>query len=104
MRSTSWTTSLIGSCFGSAGEDNWGKLSDAEIDRLVAIESSSPDPTKATEALRAAYRRVVELQPWTFLFYRNECSVRSPRLRGLDANPREPLAWADRWWVPRDSR
>jgi peptide/nickel transport system substrate-binding protein len=94
----------LASCFGSGGGDNWAGLSDPELDGRVAEEESATDPATARKAFSLAYRRVVALQPWTFLYYRSECAVRHPRLRGLEANPREALAYADRWWIAPGTR
>ena len=89
----------LASCFGAGGEDNWAGLADAELDRSLAAEAASSDSAAAAGAFSAAYRRIVSLQPWTFLYYRSECTARSARLHGLEANPREPFAFADRWWI-----
>ena len=52
------------------------------------------------EGFEQAYRRIVELQPWTFLFYGSNSVVRNPRLQGLQANARDPLAVVEQWWIP----
>ena len=98
VRSDRLPVDLAG-CFGTGGEDNWAGLSDRELDGQLQAETGAADAATASQAFAAAYRRVVALQPWTFLYYRSECTVRSPQLRGLEANPREPFAFAERWWM-----
>jgi peptide/nickel transport system substrate-binding protein len=90
----------LGGCFGTGGIDNQALLSDPELDRILGRLETAAGDLEAGSLFREAYRRVVELQPWTFLFYRAEATLVHARLRGLDAYPRDPIAIIERWWIP----
>src|SRR6185295_5795523 len=83
----------------SATDENWSSLSDAALDALIDAAAAEPDAERALALDREAQRRIVELQPWTFLFYSSETALVSRRLEGLDANPRDPLAVVEGWWI-----
>ena len=90
------------SCFSADGAENYGKLHDPELDGLLDAAAEEPDPERARVAFHDAYRRIVEIQPWTFLYYRSDSILYHPRLRGLAANPRDPIAFIDEWWIPKN--
>jgi ABC-type transport system substrate-binding protein len=81
----------LASCFGTGGSANRAGLSLPELDRLIADDDSFGE----------AYARIVELQPWTFLYYRPDSVVFNSRLSGLEANRRDPIAAIEQWWIPR---
>jgi peptide/nickel transport system substrate-binding protein len=91
-------------CFRSGGEDNYAGLSDPDLDRLLAARRGEADPDRARSLFREACRRIADLQPWTFLFYRSDSVAARPQLRGIEANPRDPLAVVERWWIQADAR
>jgi ABC-type transport system substrate-binding protein len=86
----------------SATDENYSSLSDARLDALIDAESAEPDAERALALNHEIQRRIDELQPWTFLFYSSETALVSRRLEGLEANPRDPLAVVEQWWIGPD--
>jgi peptide/nickel transport system substrate-binding protein len=86
----------------SATDENYSGLSDATLDAWLDAEAAEPDAERALALHRQIQRRIAELQPWTFLFHPTETALVSRRLKGLDANPGDPLAVVEAWWIGPD--
>ncbi len=93
----------LAACFGTGGEDNWGGFSDATVDRFLTFAAETQDAAAAERAFADAQRRIVELQPWTFLYFASESTLVHPTLFGADANPRDPISVIEGWWLAGES-
>ncbi len=92
----------LAGCFGPESHaENYAQLSDPELNALLEALSSETDAVRARAAFTRAARRVVELQPWTFLFYRNETLVANRRLRGIEGCFPKVMECTARWWIPK---
>ena len=92
----------LAGCFGTEGPENYGKLSDRELDSILEALGRERDPGKAREIFARAERRVAELAPWTFLFYRSETIGANRRLRGFEGCLPNVTECASEWWIPKD--
>ncbi len=92
----------LAGCFGSGGAENYAKLADPDLETMLDAFGRETDLEKARETFVRAARRVGELEPWTFLYYRSETIAASRRLRGLEGCLPNVMECASEWWIPKD--
>jgi peptide/nickel transport system substrate-binding protein len=69
------------------GGDNWGRLSDPEVDRLLESIRTIDDRGRRIAAEQRLHRRLHELEPVTFVSADVRTAVVSKRLGGVDVRP-----------------
>ena len=72
---------------------------DPEGLRLIAQAEAQPTLATAAPAWRAVAERIVQTQPYTWLYYYGPVTARDPRLRGIrvDAYGAYQNVWE--WWL-----
>jgi len=98
----SWGVELSGALAALFAPDanlNFVAFQDAETGRLIEQAEAQPTLAAAAPAWRAAAERIVQLQPYTWLYYYGPVTGRSARLRGVrvDAYGAYQNTW--QWWV-----
>jgi peptide/nickel transport system substrate-binding protein len=98
----SWGVELSGTLTGLFAPDahlNFVGWRDPEVGRLIAQAEAQPTLATAAPAWRAVAERIVQTQPYTWLYYYGPVTGRSPRLRGVkvDAFGAYQNTW--QWWV-----
>lgn len=98
----SWGVELsgtLGTLFAKNTPLNFVGWDDAEGLRLIAQAEAQPTLATAAPAWRAAAERIVQTQPYTWLYYYGPVTARDPRLRGVhvDAYGAYQNVWE--WWL-----
>lgn len=98
----SWGVELSGSLAALFAPDaplNFVGFQDAETGRLIERAEAQTTLATAAPAWRAAAERIVQMQPYTWLYYYGPVTGRSARLRGVkvDAYGAYQNTW--QWWV-----
>jgi peptide/nickel transport system substrate-binding protein len=98
----SWGVELSGSLTGLFAPDahlNFVAFQDAETGRLIQQAEAQPTLATAAPAWRAVAERIVQMQPYTWLYYYGPVTGRSARLRGVkvDAYGGYQNVWE--WWL-----
>lgn len=84
----------------SIGESlNQVRLADPALDRLIDRARAAEDLATLVSAWRAVERRVVELQPYTFLFEKDRLLALDRRFLDASFDLRGPLATVEHWRV-----
>lgn len=74
----------------------------AEVSALMDQALAQPTEAAANPLWREAAARVVADQPYTWLYYLDQVSAASPRLRGMKVDTYGAFQNAWEWWIPRD--
>jgi len=82
----------------------WAGLADPELDRLLDTLPLVVDRGEARPLWEAYQRRMVELQPYTYLFFPDWLTAVRTRLRGVEVDPRGEWAGVAGWWIPPEER
>jgi peptide/nickel transport system substrate-binding protein len=77
---------------GYAGQEAWGLMQQA---------LAQPTAEKATPLWRAAAERIVQDQPYTWLYYYDQVAVVRERLRGVRVDSYGAYQNLWEWWIPR---
>jgi ABC-type transport system substrate-binding protein len=98
----SWGVELSGTLAGLFAPDahlNFVAFQDAETGRLIEQAEAQPTLATAAPAWRAVAERIVQMQPYTWLYYYGPVTGRSARLRGVkvDAYGGYQNTWE--WWL-----
>ncbi|HEX6373623.1 MAG TPA: ABC transporter substrate-binding protein [Longimicrobium sp.] len=98
----SWGVELsgaLGPLFAENTQLNFVGFDDPEARRLIAQAEAQPTSAAAAPAWRAAAERIVQTQPYTWLYYYGPVTARDPRLRGVrvDAYGAYQNVWE--WWL-----
>lgn len=98
----SWGVELsgaLGPLFAKNTQLNFVGFDDAEALRLIAQAEAQPTLAAAAPAWRNAAERIVQTQPYTWLYYYGPVTARDPRLRGIhvDAYGAYQNVWE--WWL-----
>ncbi len=79
----------------------WAGTSDPELDRLLDTLPTLVDRDAALPLWRAYQERIIEVQPFTYLFFAKRLNGVAADLRGVDMDIRGELLSAARWyWDP----
>ncbi len=79
-------------------------LQDAELDQLLDTLQVIPDREAALPYWRALQKRMIELTPYTYLFFPDRLEGVSTRLRDVDMDVRGEWVSITDWWIPADQR
>jgi peptide/nickel transport system substrate-binding protein len=98
----SWGVELsgvLGPLFAKDAQLNFVGYDDPEGLRLMAQAEAQPTLAAAAPLWRSAAERIVQTQPYTWLYYYGPVTARDPRLRGirLDAYGAYQNVWE--WWL-----
>lgn len=74
-------------------------LDDAQLDSLLEQLPLLTDREAATPRWHAYQRRIVELQPWLYLFYAQKLTGVSNRLQGVEMDFRGEFMTVRDWWI-----
>ncbi|HEY0019174.1 MAG TPA: ABC transporter substrate-binding protein [Longimicrobium sp.] len=98
----SWGVELTPNFTGIWGEKSLLNVVDyrnPEVTRLMAQAEAQPTAALANPLWRAAAERIVQDQPYTWLYYYDPVTGRSSRLRGVDVDTYGAYQNAWEWWV-----
>lgn len=70
-----------------------------EATRLMRQAEAQPTPPQANPLWRAAAERIVQDQPYTWLYYYDSLTGRGPRLRGVEVDTYGAYQNVWEWWV-----
>jgi peptide/nickel transport system substrate-binding protein len=79
-------------------------IQDPELDELMDALPVTADLEEANELWGAYQDRIVELQPFTFLYFPDRISARAARLQGVTMDARGEWVTIRDWWIPSDLR
>ncbi|MBW3572703.1 MAG: hypothetical protein KY467_16530, partial [Gemmatimonadetes bacterium] len=98
----SWGVELTGSLAALFAEDaqlNFVGYRDPQVTELIRRAEAQPTAAQAAPLWRAAAERIVQAQPYTWLYYYGPITARSPRLRGVKVDPYGAYQNTWEWWV-----
>jgi peptide/nickel transport system substrate-binding protein len=87
--------------FASDASLNVVSFDDPEAQRLMQVARDQPTAPLANAAWRAAAQRIVELQPYTWLYYYDPVTAVSSRLRNVKVDTYGAYQNTWEWWIPR---
>lgn len=98
----SWGVELsgaLGPLFAEESPLNFVGFDDPETMRLIARAEAQPTLAAAAPVWRSVAERIVQMQPYTWLYYYGPVTARDPRLRGVrvDAYGAYQNTWE--WWL-----
>ena len=82
----------------------WAGTEDEELDRLLDAIPLVVDRDEALPVWRDYQARVLELQPYTYLFYARRLAGVNERLRGVELDARGEWVTVSDWWIPEGER
>jgi peptide/nickel transport system substrate-binding protein len=77
---------------------------DPEIDRLIEATEATVDRSEALPLWREYQMRLIEVQPYTFLYHVERTAGLTRRLQGAELDARGEWASIRDWWIPADQR
>lgn len=81
----------------------WTGLQDPELDRLLDTLKLIPERDEALPVWRRYQERLVELQPFTFLFAQDRLTGVRRRLRNVEMDARGELTNVHEWWIGEEA-
>lgn len=100
----SWGVNLspdIEGLFGEKAELNIVSFRDSVAQRLMRQAKEAPTPEVANPLWRAAAERIMQEQPYTWLYYYDVVDAVSDRLRGMRIDTYGAYQNAWEWWIPK---
>jgi peptide/nickel transport system substrate-binding protein len=91
-------------CDALQGYRQYSGICDEELDRLLDTIPLIMDPAAAKPLWNRYQHKLSELQPYTFLYHRQNLLGVSNQLRNVKPDARGPLVGASRWWLLPDQR
>lgn len=88
--------------FASDAQLNVVSFDDPEAQRLMQVAKDQPTAPLANAAWRAAAQRIVQQQPYTWLYYYDPVTAVSERLRNVKVDTYGAYQNTWEWWIPRD--
>jgi peptide/nickel transport system substrate-binding protein len=82
----------------------WSGMQDPRLDHLLDTMSVIPTREEALPFWREFQARVIDLQPFTYFFFRERLEGISRRLQGVTMDMRGEWANITDWWIPADQR
>lgn len=82
----------------------WTGLSDPELDALLEGLVEARDREEEEELWEAYQYRILELQPFTYVYFRDRLAGVNRRLQGVDMDVRGEWVNVTRWWIDPDDR
>jgi peptide/nickel transport system substrate-binding protein len=80
---------------------NRSSVRDAQLDRLIEQGGAATDPAEQQRVWREFTLRLQQQQPVTFMFWLNELAGASPRVSGIEMDPRGELLTLRQWTLNR---
>ena len=77
---------------------------DAELDRLLDTLQLVTDRDDALPLWREYQNRIIQLQPYTFLYFADRPYAVNRRLQGVIMDTRGEWLNLRRWWIPAQAR
>lgn len=81
---------------------NFVSYEDPETSRLIEQALSQPTEEAARPFWKAAAARIVQAQPYTWLYYFDQVDGVRERLRGIEVDTYGAYQNSWEWWIPRD--
>jgi peptide/nickel transport system substrate-binding protein len=78
---------------------NRSAVADPELDRLIDAGAVATEPDQASAVWRDFSLRLQELQPFTFMYWREDLSSLSARIQGVVMDQRGELQSMKDWWL-----
>ena len=103
----SWGVALspdISQSFRTGGPFNVVSYASPEVDRMMDQALAQPTAEKADPLWRAAAERIVQDQPYTWLYFYDPLTAVSGRLRGVRVDSYGAYQNLWEWWIPRQMR
>ncbi|HET7232702.1 MAG TPA: ABC transporter substrate-binding protein, partial [Longimicrobium sp.] len=103
----SWGVALspdITQSFRTGGPFNVVSYASPEVDRMMDQALAQPTAEKADPLWRAAAERIVQDQPYTWLYFYDPLTAVSGRLRGVRVDSYGAYQNLWEWWIPRQMR
>lgn len=75
---------------------------DPEAERLMTQAKAQPTEELAAPLWQAAAERIVQAQPYTWLYYYDLVSAVNPRVRGMDVDSYGLYQNTWEWWIPAE--
>lgn len=100
----SWGVALspdITPAFRTGGPFNVVSYSNPEVDRMMEQALAQPTAERADPLWRAAAERIVQDQPYTWLYFYDPLTAVSGRLRGVRVDSYGAYQNLWEWWIPR---
>ena len=91
----------ITSLFATDAQLNIVSFDDSVAQRLMKEAKDQPTAPRANALWRAAAERIVELQPYTWLYYYDPVTGVSERLRNVKVDTYGAYQNVWEWWIPR---
>jgi peptide/nickel transport system substrate-binding protein len=85
--------------WSSEGAYNVVGYANPEVDAMIERARSQPTAAQANPLWRAAAARIVQDQPYTWLYYYDNTTGISPRLKGTHVTSYGAYARTWEWWV-----
>ena len=87
--------------FATESMFNIVSFDDPEAQRLMRLAKEQPTAPQANAIWRAAAQRIVELQPYTWLYYYDPVTAVNARLRNVKVDTYGAYQNTWEWWIPR---
>lgn len=100
----SWGVALspdITGPFRTGGPQNAVSYDNPEVNRMMDRALAQPTPETANPLWRAAAERIVQDQPYTWLYFYDQLTAVSDRLRGVRVDSYGAYQNLWEWWIPR---
>ena len=100
-----WSVALsadLSGMWGAGSPYNIVSYSNPETLALFDRALSQPTDEAATPIWKAAAARLIQDQPYTWLYYFDQVNAINNRLRGVEVNTFGPYQNAWEWWIPRE--
>ncbi|HET7463971.1 MAG TPA: ABC transporter substrate-binding protein, partial [Longimicrobium sp.] len=101
----SWQVSLssdISPLFRAGAPQNIVGYASPEVDAMMDRALAQPTPERANPLWRAAAERIVQDQPYTWLYFYDPLTAVSGRLRGVRVDSYGAYQNLWEWWIPRE--
>jgi peptide/nickel transport system substrate-binding protein len=87
--------------FATESPLNIVSFDDPEAQRLMRLAKEQPTAPQANAIWRAAAQRIVEMQPYTWLYYYDPVTAVNARLRNVKVDTYGAYQNTWEWWIPR---
>lgn len=80
---------------------NFYRIDDAELEEAMRLYSTSPDPVKRAEAIKAFQHRWYDLEPLHMVYYPEDVIATNPNLKGFNETTYNPVFFprAENWII-----
>ena len=82
----------------------WSGLQDPELDGVLEALVEVSDPEEEAELWTRYQHRILEIQPFTYIYFRDRLAGVNRRLQGTEMDVRGEWVNVSRWWVDPEER